>query len=112
MIILNRFQHITPINEPFIFPSCITSLVQKKAWCRVLHAALEDRGPRISYKETNDFTVEVTAVTSASCKLRVPYSWVITRIYIYIVTDFLKAPLGSLAPTLRNNGGYVILADV
>jgi hypothetical protein len=32
--------------------------------------------------------------------------------HIYIVTDFLKASLGALAPTLCNNCGYVILADV
>jgi hypothetical protein len=29
-----------------------------------------------------------------------------------IVTDFLKTSLGALAPTLCNNSGYVILADV
>jgi hypothetical protein len=28
------------------------------------------------------------------------------------VTDFLKASLGTLPPTLCNNSGYVILADV
>jgi hypothetical protein len=35
----------------------------------------------------------------------------INNFYI-IVTDFVKASLGALAPALCNNSGYVVLADV
>jgi hypothetical protein len=49
-------------------------------------------------------------VTIPTALSRLPPHWY--YIHYYIVTDFLKASLGVLAPALCKNSGCVILADV